>query len=167
MRQYFGKYRGVVENNIDPMMQGRIQVSVPVVFGDGQLNWAMPCAPMAGPQMGIFAIPPKGANVWVEFEAGDPNSAIWCGGFWSLGDFPTEPPVTPGMSIAFIKTKTCSVELNDLPGVGGLKIKMDPGFSISMTAAGGLEITNGLGATVKLGPGPKISVNNGALEVLF
>jgi hypothetical protein len=30
-QQFFGKYRGTVENNVDPLQQGRIQVSVPAV----------------------------------------------------------------------------------------------------------------------------------------
>ena len=30
MSKHFGKYRGKVENNIDPMLCGRIQVSVPM-----------------------------------------------------------------------------------------------------------------------------------------
>jgi hypothetical protein len=63
-RQFFGKYRGSVANNIDPQMMGRIQVSVPAVLGEGSLSWAMPCAPYAGPGVGFFAIPPNGARVW-------------------------------------------------------------------------------------------------------
>ena len=38
MTEFFGKYRGSVANNMDPMQQGRIQVSVPSVLGDGQLS---------------------------------------------------------------------------------------------------------------------------------
>ncbi|MCB1831203.1 MAG: baseplate assembly protein, partial [Gammaproteobacteria bacterium] len=68
MTQFFGKYRGSVENNVDPQMMGRIQVSVPAVLGDGTLSWAMPCVPYAGPGVGLFTLPPNGANVWVEFE---------------------------------------------------------------------------------------------------
>ena len=40
-------------------------------------SWAMPCAPYAGQQVGFFAVPPIGANVWVEFEGGDPDYPIW------------------------------------------------------------------------------------------
>lgn len=166
MKQYFGKYRGKVENNIDPMFQGRIQVSVPPVLGQGKLSWAMPCAPMAGPQMGIFAVPPKGANVWVEFEAGDPNMPIWAGCFWGTGEFPTLPPVPPGMSIAFIKTKLASFEMSDLPGVGGVTLEFKPTYKIAMTATS-IEINNGQGAVIALGPATKVTINNGALEVLF
>ena len=30
---FYGKYRGVVLNNIDPMQQGRLQIQVPDVAG--------------------------------------------------------------------------------------------------------------------------------------
>ena len=36
MSEFYGKYRGKVENNVDPMMLGRIQVSVPAVLGGGE-----------------------------------------------------------------------------------------------------------------------------------
>lgn len=85
MKRYYGKYRGKVENNIDPMQLGRIQVSAPAVLGDGTLSWAMPCTPYAGSGVGFFAIPPVGANVWVEFEGGDPDYPIWAGCFWGTG----------------------------------------------------------------------------------
>ena len=167
MKQYFGKYRGKVENNLDPMQLGRIQVSVAAVLGDGTLSWAMPCAPYAGPQVGFFAMPPMGANVWVEFEAGDPNKPIWTGCFWGVGEFPVVPPVPPGMGSVFLKTKTCTVTVNDLPAVGGITLEMTGGVKISMTALGTIEINNGKQAAIAMGPGPKITVNNGALEVLF
>ena len=31
----------------------------------------MPSSPYAGPGVGLFIVPPVGANVWVEFEGGD------------------------------------------------------------------------------------------------
>jgi uncharacterized protein involved in type VI secretion and phage assembly len=82
---YYGKYRGKVENNIDPMQMGRVQVSVPAVLGESTLGWAMPCSPFAGSGVGFFAVPPTGANVWVEFEGGDPDFPIVAGGFWGTG----------------------------------------------------------------------------------
>ena len=33
-------------------------------------------------------IPPVGANVWVEFEGGDPDYPIWSGCFWGTGEVP-------------------------------------------------------------------------------
>jgi uncharacterized protein involved in type VI secretion and phage assembly len=161
MTQFFGKYRGKVANNVDPMQQGRIQVSVPAVLGSGSLSWAMPCVPYAGSQVGFFAIPPTGANVWVEFEGGDPDFPIWSGCFWGSGEVPASPAVA---EMKVFKTDGATITLNDLPGAGGIKIETTTGMKIEITAAG-IEIDNGQGASLKMS-GPQVSVNGGALEVV-
>ena len=70
--QYFGKYRCFVVNNEDPDMRGRLMLRVPALFGENITSWALPCMPFGGlAQQGIFMIPEVGAQVWVEFEAGD------------------------------------------------------------------------------------------------
>jgi len=160
MSQFFGKYRGKVENNIDPLQQGRIQVSVPAVLGDGRLSWAMPCVPYAGPGVGFFTIPPVGANVWVEFEGGEPDYPIWSGCFWGTGEVPALPAVA---EMKVLKTSTATITLNDLPGAGGITIETITGMKIAITMMG-IEINNGQGASIKL-TGPQISLNDGALEV--
>jgi hypothetical protein len=84
-KQYFGKYRGIVLNNVDPMQLGRIipQVAdVPVQFG-----WAMPCLPYV-PKHGTLAVPPVGTNVWIEFEQGNVDYPTWSGCFWTAGHPP-------------------------------------------------------------------------------
>jgi len=72
MTTLFGKYRGKVVDNLDPLMLGRLIILVPAV-SEFPLSWAMPCVPYAGKDVGFFALPPMAANVWVEFEGGDPN----------------------------------------------------------------------------------------------
>lgn len=161
MTEYFGKYRGTVVNNIDPMQQGRIQVSVPSVLGGGQLSWAMPCVPYAGPGVGLFLIPPVDANIWVEFEAGDPDYPIWSGCFWGIGEVPALPAIA---EMKVLKTDSCTITLNDLPGMGGVTIETMTGMKIILSATG-LEIDNGQGGSIKM-TGPQVSVNNGGLEVI-
>lgn len=161
MSQYFGKYRGKVENNVDPMQLARIQVSVPAVLGDGRLSWAMPSVPFAGSGVGFFAVPPKDANVWVEFEGGDPDYPIWSGCFWGVGEMPTMPALA---EIKVIKTSTCTLTLSDLPGVGGVTVETSAGMKIVLSATG-LEITNGQGGSIKF-TGPQVSINSGALDVV-
>jgi hypothetical protein len=161
MTEYFGKYRGKVENNIDPMQQGRIQVSVPSVLGQGTLSWAMPCVPYAGPGVGFFAVPPNGANVWVEFEAGDTDYPIWSGCFWGIGEVPAIPAIA---EMKVLKTDSCTITLSDLPGVGGVTIETMTGMKVVLTSTG-LEIDNGQGASIKM-TGPQVSINSGALEVI-
>lgn len=160
MIQFFGKYRGKVENNVDPLQQGRLQVSVPAVLGDGRMSWAMPCVPYAGAGVGFFAIPPNRANIWVEFEGGDPDYPIWSGCFWEVGEVPAMPAVA---EVKILKTDTCTITLNDLPGIEGVTIETSAGMKIILSAIG-LEIDNGQGAKIAM-TGPQVSVNNDALEV--
>lgn len=164
MTSFFGKYRGQVENNVDPMQMGRVQVSVPAVLGDGTLSWAMPCVPYAGSGVGFFAIPGSGTNVWVEFEGGDPDYPIWSGCFWGVG----EAPMPALAEIKRLITDTIKLELSDLPGVGGLTIEVNPpAVSTPLRLvfdATGIELSN-TSASVKLSP-VSVSVNDGALEVI-
>ena len=70
---------------------------MPDVFGDA-IGWALPCVPFAGPGVGFLALPPVEANVWVEFEAGDPDYPIWSGCFWGPGQLPAEA-VDPAFAV--------------------------------------------------------------------
>ena len=161
MRQFFGKYRGTVANNFDPTMLGRIQVSVPTVLGEGQMSWAMPCTPFAGSSVGLLVVPPIGANVWVEFENGDPARAIWTGGFWSQGELPGTHTSAESMKVV-LKTTSATITLSELPGSDPLTLETTSGFKVKITPTG-IEITTG-GGKITL-QGPKVSVNDGALEV--
>jgi len=93
--RFHGKYRGLVVNNVDPLSLGRLQAMVPEVLGEIPTGWAVPCAPYAGPQAGFFAVPPPGAGVWIEFEAGDTSRPIWVGGWWGTAEVPMKPQGVP------------------------------------------------------------------------
>lgn len=162
---FFGKYRGSVVNNIDPLQRGRVQVSVPAVFGDGQLAWAEPCAPFAGNNVGFFAVPGIGANVWVEFEAGDADYPILAGAFWGAQD---QAPGDRLPTSTVLKTMGSALTINDLPGAGGLTIEVGPPavatpMKLALTATG-IEISVG-SSKVMVGLA-SVSVNDGALEVM-
>ena len=123
MSGFFGKYRGQVANNVDPMQLGRLQVTAPAVLGEGKLSWALPSVPYAGKGVGFFALPPKGANVWVEFEGGDPDYPIWSGCFWSQGQVPAKPALAEKK---VFKTDSINLVLNDMKGGGGLTLQIKP-----------------------------------------
>jgi len=161
MNQYYGKYRGKVENNIDPNNKGRIQISVPAVLGDSTLSWALPCVPYAGSGVGFFAIPPSGANVWIEFESGDPDRPIWSGCFWGDNDSVPASPAIPDKKV--FKTDNATLTLDDTPGTGGITLETKDGMKVQLNATG-IKIDDGQGGTIEL-TGPKVSINGSALEI--
>lgn len=166
--KFYGKYRAVVLNNIDPMQMGRVQVQVPDVLGVGLSSWAMPCVPFAGKQSGVFVVPRIGDGVWVEFEQGDQDFPIWVGGFWgSAAEVPALAlaglPVSP--SIVLQTGNQTGLMLSDLPGpTGGILLKTATGAMISISEVG-ITISNGQGATIMLN-GPTVNINQGALTVI-
>ena len=166
--KYFGKYRGVVLNNVDPMQQGRLQVQVPDVAGLAPASWAMPCVPVAGLQNGMFALPMIGSGVWVEFEQGNADFPIWTGCFWgSAAEVPAMALQTPpGVQALTLQTTLQNgITISDLPGpTGGIMIKSATGATLIVNDTG-IYIQNGKGAAITL-VGPTVTVNNGALTVV-
>ena len=167
-KQFFGKYRGTVVNNVDPLQIGRIQAIVPDVSGLMLSSWAMPCVPVSGLQMGFYTVPFIGAGVWIEFEHGDPDFPIWVGCYWgNAAEVPAlaklVPPGVPGMTMQTPLQNGLTV--NDVPGpTGGIMIKSTTGASIIVNDTG-IYIQNGKGASIVM-VGPTVTVNSGALTVM-
>ena len=157
---FYGKYRGVVSDNRDPLMLGRVRAKVPDVLGDQESGWALPSVPYAGNGVGLFLIPPNNASVWIEFEHGDPDYPIWTGCFWAQGELPATPAIE---QTKVLKTDTATITLNDMPGVENITIETKTGKIVMNNL--GVEVTNGQGASIKLALN-QVSVNNGALEVM-
>lgn len=166
-RRYYGKYRGTVVNNVDPLQIGRIMAMVPAVAGFSPSSWAMPCAPVTGINSGIFAVPQIGSGVWIEFEQGDPDHPIWVGGFWgSAAEVPVlahaVPPAVNGITLQ--TTLKNGIVISDVPGpTGGIQLQTTAGAMISVTDAG-IVISNGKGAVISL-VGPTVDINVGGLTV--
>ena len=167
-QKYYGKYRGMVLNNIDPMQQGRLQVQVPDVAGLAPASWAMPCVPLAGLQNGMMALPVIGSGVWVEFEQGNPDHPIWVGCFWgSAAEVPALALATPpGLpAITFQTPLQNGVTISDLPGpTGGIMLKSATGATLIVNDTG-IYIRYGKGAMITL-VGQTVTINNGALTVI-
>lgn len=163
--RYYGKYRGTVLNNVDPLQTGRIQAAVPDVSGAIPTTWAMPCVPLAGIQTGAWFVPPVGAGVWIEFEQGDPDHPIWSGCWWgSAAEVPAlalaAPPALP--NIVLQTQGQTSLVLSDVPAVG-IMLKTATGAAIIINETG-ILLSNGKGATILLA-GPTVAINGPALTV--
>lgn len=165
--RYLGKYRGIVASNIDPLGLGRLLVQVPDVLADDPCFWAMPALPGASLQAGMFALPRVNAKVWVEFEQGNPDYAIWVGCFpGSTADLPALAAATPAVAspIVLQTTGQNTVALSDLPGAaGGVLLRSRSGAFVSVSQTG-IVLSNGKGAVISL-IGASVTVNGGALIV--
>lgn len=168
VKKFYGKYRGMVINNVDPLQMGRILAQVPDVSSLLPTSWAMPCVPMVGKQMGTYVLPQIGAGVWIEFEQGDPDYPIWVGGFWgSAAEVPALAlagnPVSP--SIVLQTGLQNALVISDLPGpTGGIMLKTTTGASLIVNDTG-IYIQNGKGASIVM-VGPNVTINNGAMMII-
>jgi uncharacterized protein involved in type VI secretion and phage assembly len=164
---FYGKYRGTVVNNVDPLQIGRIQAIVPDVGNLTPGTWAMPCMPVAGPNMGFFTVPMIGSGVWIEFERGDPDHPIWVGCYWGMAaELPAMsrivPPAVPGVTLQTPGLN--GVVISDTPGpTGGILLQTRAGAMISVSDTG-IIISNGKGAVITM-VGPTTDINSTALTV--
>jgi hypothetical protein len=138
---HYGKYRGTVVGNLDPLQLGRLQVRVPGMLGTTPSGWAYPCLPPGS----LSTLPKVGDAVWVEFEQGNADHPIWCGVFWNdaaeVPDALRQPATEDSM---LLRT------------ADGARIEI---------GAAGIVIDNGKGARIAMA-GPSVSINHGALEIV-
>jgi uncharacterized protein involved in type VI secretion and phage assembly len=163
----WGLYRGTVENNIDPLQLGRVQVSVAGV--DKTIStWAMPCVPVAGSSSGAYAVPTIGASVWIVYEGGDTNYPVWLGGFWLQASDrpPLAQQLVPALDGLVLQTRLGNgLLISDAPGpAGGIVLKIASGAQILINDVG-ITISNGKGAQIML-TANSVQLNNDALVVM-
>ena len=143
--RFFGKFRGLVTDNQDPLSLGRIKARVPEVLTDVETGWALPSAPYSGDGVGVYTVPAVDAGVWIEFEAGDVSRPIWTGCWWGTGQLPkdeTGSATTPDRKI--IRTEQGlllslddggkTITLSDSDGNNLIKFQVNQG-QIKMQAA--------------------------------
>lgn len=168
--QYYGKYRGVVIDNLDPAHLGRVRVWVPSLFptdGNAQptdtadpsvSDWAWPCVPFGGlAEQGGFFVPEKNAKVWVEYEEGNLDSPIWVGTFWSApggtSEIPTEAQDMPGDAPQRRVLKTPSghlLQFCDVPGKESITVRHKDGATLVMDEKGSVTVGNKQGTFLYL-----------------
>jgi len=73
--RFYGVYRGVVTNNIDPSGENKLSIMVPQVIGNQTFDNVPACIPPTS----TFIQPQIGSQIWVMFEAGDSEYPVWLG----------------------------------------------------------------------------------------
>lgn len=141
----YGKHRGLVVDNQDTEGLGQLQVQVPTVLGKDLKVWAKPCF-----SSGHFFVPPIGAGVWVEFEAGDPSYPIWVGTWYPLDQVPPEA-TTPHHDHRIVHTPSGHVvELSDEAGKEKVVVRHKLDSFLSIDEKGSALLANHKGAHLYL-----------------
>jgi uncharacterized protein involved in type VI secretion and phage assembly len=175
MGRFYGKYRGVVIDNLDPELRGRVRASVPVVLGEISSAWALPCLPFAGNNVGFYAVPPVGAEVWIEFEDGDPDRPILAGSLWPDASVaPPEALEPPLEGRLLVKTGGGSLMISgEASKMGGIILQTAGGQSVLLRDGPGfIEIQDSHGnrlrmesSGITLNSPAKVTVNASNVEV--
>jgi hypothetical protein len=104
-RRFYGVYRAIVSDNVDPLKNGRLKLQIPQVFGDAVTGWAWGISPSQSSAL----LPNIGDGVFVSFEGGDPSYPIWHGTFAQQPSAPiidatAYSPVWSGTGLTFTGT---------------------------------------------------------------
>jgi uncharacterized protein involved in type VI secretion and phage assembly len=150
--RHFGKYRAIVVDNQDPLQRGRVKASVPSVLGGQTSDWALPCFPFGGGAgFGWFAVPPVGAQLWLEFEEGDLQRPIWTGTFHQQGaDVPAAAALQDPTTYLLRTPGGSALELVDKAGNEQLALRHPKKAQIVIDRDGSVTLTDAQGATLVL-----------------
>ena len=83
-----GMVEGIVVDNVDPELLGRVRVKFPTLPDMPESHWARLVMPMAGRERGWMTIPEKDDEVLVSFVHGDHDHAIVLGSLYNGQDTP-------------------------------------------------------------------------------
>lgn len=118
---YLGVYDGVVIDNADPQLVGRVRVMIPGLI-EPYSGWALPVgAPGSGSDAyGLWCIPKIGSNVAVLFKEGDIDRPRYLAGPWGApNDSPASPTfvrdLSPSEAVQMVglQTKAWEIILDD------------------------------------------------------
>lgn len=143
--KFYGKYSGEVMDNMDDDFFGRIKVKVPSVFGADVVVRARPCFPY-----GHFFVPPVGAKVWVEFEAGDRHYPLWVGTWYPQGKTPPEAAISPAENRVIQTAAGHTIEIQDKNGEEKITIRHKLNSFVAIDKDGSVIIGNHKGSTLVL-----------------
>ena len=152
--RFYGVMPALVTNVNDPDGAGRIEISLPSVFGASDYRcWARQATLFAGKDRGSWFLPDEGDEVLVAFEHGDPSRPYILGGLWNGRD---TPPDTADSDTKTDRKILCSrngvkVTLDDSDGQEKLLLETPGGQKVTLKdGPGAVTIEDSNGNSVKL-----------------
>jgi len=171
----YGMVIGLVTNNQDPELMGRVKVRFPWLSDQDESNWARVLTPMAGNERGMFFLPEVDDEVLVAFEQGDVRFPFVLGALWNGQDKPPETNEDGENNKRFIKSRSGHlIRLDDKDGEEKIEIidKTEKNSivistkdnSISISAEADISITSNSGKLKLSGSGIEIN-SQGDVEI--
>ena len=152
MEAWFGVYPAIVIDTNDPVMQGRVKVTIPGV-SDNHVG-ARVATLMAGNNRGTWFIPDLGTEVLVAFEAGDAERPYVIGSLWNGRD---QPPASMDgeNNLKLLRSRNgVRISIDDTNGSESLSLETPGGQRITLEDGGGSVVINDSnGNSIRLGPG--------------
>jgi hypothetical protein len=149
--RYYGKYRGIVTDNADPELRGRLRLLVPSLLGSAQTDWALPVLPFGGtPDIGLFCLPEIDAAVWVEFEEGVLDRPLWTGTQWPAGQTSGDQAVGEPAKRTLQSVSGHRFELDDTEDAELVLLRHAGGALVSIDHEGTVLVEDGAGSTLTL-----------------
>jgi hypothetical protein len=151
-RHYYGKYRGVISDNQDPDLRGRVRVLVPSILGETETDWAEPVIAFGGvADAGLYLIPPVQAIVWVEFEEGDLSRPLWTGTRWlPASDTSGSDAIGPPEKLVLQSVGGHRFELDDTGGSPRVVLRHSGGAAATLDENGSVKLEDSSGAALTL-----------------
>ena len=138
---YPGFYRGVVTNNNDPEMRGRIKCIISDVTGaTTESAWCEPCVTVAYENGGDFCIPQLQETVWIAFEKGDVKFPLYFGSWWTPQKTPIGANYATREQIRVISFANCLITMNSADNTLSINVG---GGNAEITVANGTMTLNG------------------------
>jgi uncharacterized protein involved in type VI secretion and phage assembly len=151
-RQY-GVMPALVTNVRDPDGRGRIEISLPSVFGEEVRIWARQATLFAGPRRGSWFLPDVHDEVLVAFEQGDPARPYILGGLWNGRDAPPDSADGDNQTDRkMLRSRNgVTVTLDDSQGQEKLIMETPGGQTVTLKdGPGAIEIVDSNGNSIKL-----------------
>lgn len=152
--RFYGVMPAIVTKVRDPDGAGRIEISLPTVFGDADYRcWARQATLFAGRDRGSWFLPDEGDEVLVAFEQGDPSRPYILGGLWNGRDTPPDSASEDGKTDRKIlrSRNGVKVTLDDSDGQEKLIMETPGGQKVTLKdGPGTVTIEDSNGNSVKL-----------------
>ncbi|MCZ7356858.1 MAG: phage baseplate assembly protein V [Candidatus Methanoperedens sp.] len=163
----YGVVTGIVIDNKDPDMLGRVKVKIPRLSGEDESNWARVLTFMAGSERGAFFLPEVDDEVLVAFEYGDINIPYIIGSLWNGVDTPILTNEDGENSIRMIKSKSGHIiRFDDTNGGEKIEIidKSEKNMIVISTSDNKISIKSDMDIEISA-PNGKVAIEANDFEV--